>query len=1078
MLDVDKQDHVGDRHEHLQKPSGNNPSLTQWVQQVIGLKQARIRSRVRGNNLHILCESQPCPDAETIVPRLADALTASMLERFFPSGSAQVYRVIIYGRATDCTTPNWTTSFYPTQSDQQEPKQRARQAKEQPSRSQPSPAQSGSSGTVAETSIVPMLHFAQQGKPDAIACYLSDALSTYGIAIKAKVKPLKQTEQRQQAADGVTSDPSSLKRLLIGCESAYSPDPVLLAEPIAHQLRQLELQGFQDAIILGQVSGELQPEWLLRVDLTPPSEILKDWARWGDVQAIVQLLNRTLESKSIRVSALLKDSTLHLSCSSTTSTPVDKRTATTAIASLVEALTPQGIHAVTIYGVTDQKTDDRGQKGASHHLASATSPLWVDWLNLPAASNPALTPSTLELAQQGNLEAITFLLTRLLNPDLETKLATGGIRVQIRRKADLLHIMTDAPNCPVQSQVGSAVIRFLKPLQITAIAGVRVYGRRAGQTQPLWSYGGDFASRDRLVPEATPEFAASDAYIDDLLSPPGALALRTEHPPADDWWLRWCYFLDEQVEQLQRVFIRSQLFVPQPSDVLNSGLTDGVLSTTAPIGDRNPRVALVWGTVGVLLVIQSDWILGQLTHQTLAPPAPLPTLSTLSSPSPQIASSSRLPNIALRKSNLPDQSVFNSSSFTQAGSGRLSLSPERSTAPEVIGSLPASPLQLKAPPTVPQAKDAYPTFNSRQMDEKIALYRHYIEQNGVPDVLLIGSSRTLRGVDPVALETILTDQGYTGIKVFNFGVNGATVQVVDLILRQIIPPDKLPKLILLADGSRALNSGRLDITYNGIIASEGYKALVAGRSPIGGASAVAVTPASPIPKPTEATSVTEASPATPASGYKAINQEMNQWLGKFSLAYSQRDRIKTILKEKLTDLVSGSRSTASENHPDTAPTSTTAAPSVLSDGQGIIDIDGFLPLPNRFHPTTYYQKYARVPGDYDSDYEAFDLNGVQMKALTALVEFTHSHQISLVFVNLPLTNEYLDLPRKRLEEKFQQHMLKVSPQLGLIYRDLGLALADHPEYFSDPSHLNRYGAYEVSRRLARDVMIPWKQARK
>jgi len=93
------------------------------------------------------------------------------------------------------------------------------------------------------------------------------------------------------------------------CESAYSPDPSLLAEPIAGRLRKLKLENFRDAVIGSQVSGEARPDWLLRVDLTTPDKILKEWARWGDVQAIAKLLNQHLAPSQVEVR------TLHLFCS-------------------------------------------------------------------------------------------------------------------------------------------------------------------------------------------------------------------------------------------------------------------------------------------------------------------------------------------------------------------------------------------------------------------------------------------------------------------------------------------------------------------------------------------------------------------------------------------------------------------------------------------------------------------------------------------------------------------------------------------------------------------------------------------
>ena len=34
--------------------------------------------------------------------------------------------------------------------------------------------------------------------------------------------------------------------------------------------------------------------------------------------------------------------------------------------------------------------------------------------------------------------------------------------------------------------------------------------------------------------------------------------------------------------------------------------------------------------------------------------------------------------------------------------------------------------------------------------------------------------------------------GYENADIFNFGINGATAQVVDMVLRQVLEPDQLP----------------------------------------------------------------------------------------------------------------------------------------------------------------------------------------------------------------------------------------------------------------------------------------------
>jgi hypothetical protein len=993
---------------------------------------------------------------------------------------------MVYGRRIEQTTPGWTESFYLNSPDLQTDLgqgkgQKASQGetrKEQEDRKNSLRPHPGSSLVTTATT----LQLAQQGQPQAIARYLSEALNSLDVAIKAKVEQKRQkTETLEKGTQAKIQTPSSPpsdslpRRLLIVCESAYPPDSALLAEPIAQRLRQLELKGFRDAIVLGQVRGEPRPEWLLRIDLTPPEEILREWGRWGDVQAITQLLNRTLAPHAIEVSALLKDSTLHLSCSNRKAAIPDKLTAIAEIAPLLESLTPQGIHAAAIYGVQEN----------AHFLANASpwqsqsthtphpSPQWVYWLDLSTTLNPSLAVTTLELAQQGNLAAMTFLVNRLLNPDLTNKLETGGIRVQLRQREDLLHIMTDAPNCPQQNWVAPAIVRFLQPLQIASITGVRIYGRRAGQRQPLWSYGTDFAPRNRLVPEATPEFAASEAFVGDLLSQPGALVLRSDIP-AEDLRSHVDQWLEEGIQRVQQFLIRSQLFVPVQTTSLDSGLA----SDTAPVHQAEGqvgKVALVWSAVGLLMVVQTDWLLGQLTQpapsRLSAPVVAQPSPSPSPLPSPQ--ADPPLPNLSLQKSNLPEQSPFDSSGFTRPGTDEPLPSPSPSPLPS--SPLTASPFQARASLPSEQGPDAYPTFNSRQFDIQLAAYRRYVEQYGPPSVLIIGSSRALRGVDPVALKTLLAEQGYAGGQVFNFGINGATAQVVDLLVRQILPQEAMPKLFLFADGARAFNSGREDITFNGMVASPGYRTLIAGNPPIAGTIA-AHADSSTSTNSAPLNSVSEESPANPAGGYQRINQSLNQWLGVFSLVYGQRDRLKSLVRDGMVAILPEDSPFAASNHANHDPEG--ISPSVLSEGQDVVDVDGFLALSNRFNPATYYQKYARVAGDYDSDYKSFNLDGIQTTALANLAQFAQDRQIPLVFVNLPLTQEYLDPPRRRHEEEFQQHMLRLSPQLGFIFRDLGQAFPTQPDYFSDPSHLNRYGAYEVSRRLAQDARIPWNQVQR
>ena len=86
-------------------------SLPHWVREQVDLPKARVRSRLRGNNLHLLFECDPCPEAAIVMANLRTALTHQALAYFLPAGSPQVYRVVAYGRTTTQTSPQWTESF-------------------------------------------------------------------------------------------------------------------------------------------------------------------------------------------------------------------------------------------------------------------------------------------------------------------------------------------------------------------------------------------------------------------------------------------------------------------------------------------------------------------------------------------------------------------------------------------------------------------------------------------------------------------------------------------------------------------------------------------------------------------------------------------------------------------------------------------------------------------------------------------------------------------------------------------------------------------------------------------------------
>jgi len=936
-------------------------SLIQWVSQVTGINTFGVKIRLLGNDLHILCEGRESPWKWQTLTDLLQALQQTDLESLTDSEQSPIYQVFVYGRKKGEYRPQWCHRVYLNQLEKHiEHVQSALLLDTTKTRQ--------TSGAL----IISNESLARQGHPDAIARYLSESLSNLGIAIKVQISQYQSKHP----------DSPPVNRCWVFCQSSYSPDAGFLAESIAQKLRHLQLTGFDDAAIALQIRGEIAPEWRLRVDLTPPEIMLKEWARWGDVQAIAKLLNEALSELKVVVRVSPKESTLHIFCSPA-SDPLkvpDKQLCLPIIVSQLELIAPQGILAATIYGVK----------------AGDNQPIWIDWLSLPATLHPDLAIPTLELASSGDEPAITFLLERLINSDLDWRLKTGGTRVLLLRKGDLLHVMCDAPVCPARGQVASKVMQFIRQLKITGMIGVRVYGRRAGDKEPVWHQGLDFYQRPRLVPEATPEFAATAKYVDTLMTlETQDSALRPELTTQE------VQGLVNQVTEKCKATIGNRM----RELLLGSQLFTEINQSDRPcFADHKWQNGLIWVCLGIMLTLQSDWILGFVTSRMK-------------------------PNSATSVATIPASSA---------------------------------PLQRKATPNaiLLAARSPFPSFNARQLDEQLALYKERLATNGhPPDILIVGSSRALRGVDPLALSRALTKlgdrhQNNQNIDVFNFGINGATTQVINFIVSKLLETGELPKIILWGDGSRAFNDGRDDITFNAIAASKGY-AQVLSQAQTASTKQKTQSPLLSLNQPE-------------INSYQATNQWLNQALAKLSGSYQHRDLIKTLLGRQLNHLPliaqldPNQLRTSAKNNPEE------------EDLEQEVDINGFLPLSIRFNPTLYFQKHPRVPGSYDSDYSNFQLGGKQDNAFRSILEFTKMHKITLIFVNMPLTGEYLDPIRRKYEAQFQQYMLAAATKNhDFIYRDLSQAWLTTNDYFSDPSHLNRYGAYEVSQKLAQDPMIPW-----
>ena len=312
--------------------------------------------------------------------------------------------------------------------------------------------------------------------------------------------------------------------------------------------------------------------------------------------------------------------------------------------------------------------------------------------------------------------------------------------------------------------------------------------------------------------------------------------------------------------------------------------------------------------------------------------------------------------------------------------------------------------------------------------------------------------------------------GSPSLKVFNFSVNGATAQVVDFQLRRLLKPEHLPQMIIWADGVRGFNSGRDDRTFNSIVDSEGSQLLAAGIRPQLPSDEPNVIPAcykfpQPCPNNTFRRGLTSVErPLWGGQDARPTIKFLSSGTGILPVA-------ENAARYELKPIAADAATPQAQLIPVSRPT--TVAIRQVSQLADSIDSNGFMPISDRYNPNTYYRERAYVSGQYDRDYKDFNLGGKQATAFNSVVAFTKARKIPLIFVNLPLTDDYLDGTRLSAEQQFRQRMQQLSQQKGFAFRDLSQRWPGRNDYFFDPSHLNHFGAMAVSRLLATDSSIVW-----
>jgi hypothetical protein len=1015
-------------------------TLNDWVTRVLNWPDLRVQVQSAGTHLHILCEGMVCPDPAVLEARFRRGLAQVPLDRL--SLETWPRLILLYGRRLGQTKPVWTRYVV------LEPAMAATASAAPPIELPDATA----AATDPERFDALPLPQSPTPPPPAAASVQSAWSGLARRAARHVGETLKQNGIQARVTVKITPAPNDLvlgddrsagHRLWAICQVPGTVDWSAQGPALARSLRALDLEGFRDGYVLGQALAESEPSWILRVNLTTPRQMLFDWARWGDVQAFSQLLDRTLGNRLARpVSAVLEESTLHVFARLQAPALGMTAESRSVVSTLARAIAPQGIHSLVLYGCPDREE---------------AAPQWVEWMDLPASTRSELAESALTLARAGDQAAQVFLLERAINRDLDQWMASGGLRAQLCRRGDLLHVMIDGPTCPDRDSVAALVAALIRDWQVPGLAGVRIYGRAAGSKQPQWQRADDFTARSSRTAQhdAAPDFAAAEAAM--------AAAGETQAPNLGDL---------DAVERNRRAHPTSRALALRRSrdatqapwswadwgqwlvDSCRSRLVaTGVWAaeTTAPTA--HPVRVSVWqpessgwlsllgaGAIGLTVVLGIDWVAAR-----------------------------------------PEWALSSAAQARRSASELLNLSSGAAEAAEVV-------------PEPPK----FPSFNSPQFDRQLTLYQQFVLREGVPDVLVVGSSRALRGIDPGRLRDRLAHKGKPKLKIFNFGINGATAKVVQAIVQGILPPEQLPKLILWADGTRAFNSGRADATYQAMAASPAYRALQQGTFPrpvrpnqTANDPAPLDRPAPSAPEPGPLTSTREVPDLLRQSwlggvvGAIPTPEDFEAWLQdrttQLSQARSRRDRLKATLRDRwqgwslfaalgagetlrrgvtpaLPDLVQGARVHLGK-----------IAAATGHGRDGVVDFNGFLPLSVKFNPATYYQTYPRVPGDFDSDYRNFSLSGEQFEALAAILQQAKARKVAVVFVNVPLTDDYLDGPRSAYEQQFNQFM-RSQP---LVYLDLSRLWVTRHDRFSDPSHLNRYGAQALTDAIAASKVIPW-----
>ena len=93
--------------------SPNSPvaSVLSWLKDAMGLPTAELHIKLRGNILHVLCETPTTLEQPTVLLKLVRSLLEEgeqLVQQHYP----QLYQLYLYSRLEGQSTPDWTAPIY------------------------------------------------------------------------------------------------------------------------------------------------------------------------------------------------------------------------------------------------------------------------------------------------------------------------------------------------------------------------------------------------------------------------------------------------------------------------------------------------------------------------------------------------------------------------------------------------------------------------------------------------------------------------------------------------------------------------------------------------------------------------------------------------------------------------------------------------------------------------------------------------------------------------------------------------------------------------------------------------------